>query len=96
MIVVMVMVVLVIVVMIMVMMVLMGVFHTVVGMGMGMDALVIVMIVMHKILPSFQGFDLPVLYSKICILSSPPWGYAEKKRSRTVGRTVRDLNFIYV
>lgn len=65
-------------VMVVVMMVLMGVFHTVVGMSMGVNALVIVMIVMHKCY-SFQDFSLPVLYRKIPVLSSPPMGCTEKK-----------------
>jgi len=83
-------------VMVVVMMVLVGVLHTVVGMSMGMNALVIVMIVMHSNYLPFGDIDLTVLYSKISVLSSPPWGYAEKKRSRTVGKTARDLNVICV
>ena len=92
----MVMVVVMFMVMVVVMMVLVGVLHTVVGMGMGMNALVIVMIVMHSNYLPFGNIDLTVLYSKIRVLSSPPWGYAEKKRSRTVGKTARDLNVICV
>lgn len=89
---------LVVMVMVVMMMVFVGVFHTVVGMGVGVDALVIVMIVvvMHKSYLPFKD-SICLYYTPKSVFCHPLRGDTpKKKRSRTAGTTVRDLNFICV
>ena len=76
---VMMMVVIVVMVVVVVMMVLMGVFHAVVGMGMGVNALVIVMIVMHKCYLPFMD-SICLYYTLKSAVCHPLRGDATKKR----------------